>query len=78
MLMPTLRVAYQGFEHSHASIMSNALKIEQITKLVQVGIRDFCPEEGTHISHAKGRIKTFFDQEIKEAQFSGKTLEGPM
>jgi len=37
-----LREAYEGFEFSHASVMFNALKISQITRLVQVGIRDFC------------------------------------
>ena len=36
-----LRKAYEGFEHSHASIMYNALKLPAISKLVQVGIRDF-------------------------------------
>ena len=36
------REAYEGFKWSHASIMYNVLlKIPQVTKLVQVGIRDF-------------------------------------
>ena len=40
-----LRQSYQGFEHSHASIMNNVLKLETPpTPLVQVGIRDFCKE----------------------------------
>src|SRR5690606_1517604 len=40
-----LRKAYEGFTYSHASIMYIALKIPQISKLVQVGIRDFGEEE---------------------------------
>ena len=40
-----LREAYEGFEQSHASIMYNALKIPQLKKIVQVGIRDFCEQE---------------------------------
>jgi agmatinase len=37
-----LRTMYEGFKYSHASIMYNALtEIKEITKLVQVGVRDF-------------------------------------
>ena len=40
-----LRDAYEGFEHSHASIMNNVIhKIPGVSRLVQVGIRDFCDE----------------------------------
>ena len=39
-----LRDAYEGFEFSHASIMFNALKIPQVSQLVQVGIRDYCED----------------------------------
>ena len=35
-----LRVAYQGFEQSHASIMHNVLhRVPNLSRLVQVGIR---------------------------------------
>ncbi len=40
-----LRIAYEGFKYSHAYIMYNALQIPQITKIVQVGIRDFCQQQ---------------------------------
>ena len=41
-----LRVAYEGFTYSHASIMYNVLQeIPAVKKLVQVGIRDYCDEE---------------------------------
>ena len=67
-----LRLAYEGFECSHASIMRNVLDIESISKLVQVGVRDFCPEELALIQ-SSDRIVTFFDQHIKAEQFAGKT-----
>src|SRR5690606_735168 len=40
-----LRKAYQGFTWSHASIMYNALKLPSVSRLVQVGTRDYCDEE---------------------------------
>ena len=66
-----LRDAYEGFEFSHASIMFNALKIKQVEKLVQVGIRDYCEEELQLINNSDGRVKTFFDRDIKYAQYNG-------
>ena len=68
-----LRDAYEGFEFSHASIMFNALKIKQVEKLVQVGIRDYCEAEYNLIANSNGRIKTFFDRDIKQAQYNGET-----
>lgn len=70
-----LRKAYEGFTYSHASIMYNALKLPAVNRLVQVGIRDFCEEEMQVIERGMGRVKTFFDQDIKAAQYSGKTWE---
>ncbi len=66
-----LRDAYEGFEYSHASIMTNALKLENVKKLVQVGIRDYCEEEVDVITASKGRIKTYFDRDLKQARFEG-------
>ena len=66
-----LRDAYEGFEYSHASIMFNALKIPQISKIVQVGIRDYCEAEVNIIHNSAGRIQTFFDNKLKEEQFEG-------
>uniref|UniRef100_UPI0040482D3F agmatinase family protein n=1 Tax=Roseivirga sp. TaxID=1964215 RepID=UPI0040482D3F len=68
-----LRKAYEGFEFSHASIMTNVLKIDEVKKLVQVGIRDFCNEEQQRIKESNGRVVTFFDQSLKHGQFEGKT-----
>ena len=66
-----LRDAFEGFEFSHASIMFNALKIPQVSKLVQVGIRDYCEAEFDLIQNSNGRIKTFFDRDIKHKQYEG-------
>ncbi len=66
-----LRKAYQGFTNSHASIMHNALKIRAVNRLVQVGIRDLCEEEMQSIDRSRGRIVTFFDQDLKENAYNG-------
>ena len=48
-----LRKAYENFDFSHASIMYNALRdIPQITRLVQVGVRDFSEEEFNYIRNS--------------------------
>lgn len=70
-----LRNAYEGFEFSHASIMFNALKIREVEKLVQVGIRDYCEEELEIIHASNGRVRTFFDRDIKYAQFNGDSWD---
>ena len=71
-----LRKAYENFTYSHASIMYNALEqIPQLKKLVQVGIRDYCEEEWDYIENNKERVTTFFDKDIKERQFEGKTWQ---
>jgi agmatinase len=69
-----LRIAYEGFTYSHASIMYNVLKeIPEVKNLVQVGIRDYCDEELAIINQSKGRIHTFFDRDIKAQQYEGAT-----
>lgn len=70
-----LRIAYEGFEFSHASIMYNALKIKEVDKLVQVGIRDYCEEELGIINDSKGRVKTFFDRDIKQQMYNGDSWD---
>ena len=66
-----LREAYEGYTGSHASIMHNALKIPQVEKLVQVGIRDFCEEEEERIQN-DDRVSTFFYEALMEERFEGK------
>ena len=66
-----LRINYEDFIYSHASIMHNALKLPQVSKLVQVGIRDICDAEIKYIENHPERINTFFDSQIKEQFFNG-------
>lgn len=69
-----LRIAYEDFKYSHASVMYNALtEIPQLTKLVQVGVRDYGEEEFQFVQDNPDRIMTFFDKDIKERQYEGET-----
>jgi agmatinase len=69
-----LREAYEGFNYSHASIMLNALnEIPQISKLVQVGIRDYSNGEFDYIRESRERVVTYFDKNIKNRQYEGDT-----
>ncbi len=66
-----LRDAYEGFEFSHASIMFNALQLPQISKLVQVGIRDVCHDEVELIQRSGDRVSTYYDPMLKEKLYAG-------
>ncbi len=68
-----LRVAYEGFTYSHASIMYNTLQIPQVSKIVQVGIRDFCEQEVSIVKEAKGRVIVHTDADMKAKAFEGQT-----
>lgn len=70
-----LRKAYEGFTYSHASVMYNALKIPGVSRLVQVGIRDFCEEEMDVIKRSMGRVVTFFDDDLKSWTYQGNTWD---
>ncbi|MFD1770688.1 agmatinase family protein [Sphingobacterium suaedae] len=67
-----LRIAYEGFTFSHASIMYNTVQLQEITKLVQVGIRDFCEQEVDVVKNS-GKIHVFTDNDLKSRQFEGQT-----
>ncbi|UII23948.1 agmatinase family protein [Fulvivirga ligni] len=66
-----LRESYENFKYSHASIMYNVLKNPGVSRLVQVGIRDFCEAEVDYINNSNGRVLTYYDEDIKRAQFEG-------
>lgn len=68
-----LRDAYEGFEYSHASIMFNVMKLHNVRKLVQVGIRDYCEDEVKLVKESQNRIEMFTDREIKSRQFEGES-----
>jgi agmatinase len=70
-----LRKAYEGFTYSHASIMYNVLEqVPQVSRLVQMGIRDYCDEE-LMLIRSNQRIATHFDQDIRDRQFEGATWQ---
>jgi agmatinase len=70
-----LRVAYEGFTYSHASICHNALaEVPAISRLVQVGLRDVCEQEVAAMGAAGRRIRAFFDRDLAAARFAGKTV----
>lgn len=68
-----LRNAYEGFQYSHASIFYNVLKLQQVEKLVQVGIRDYCHEEADFVKSQEGRVIAYFDRETRKQQFEGRS-----
>jgi agmatinase len=71
-----LRVAYEGFQWSHASIMDNVLRdVPGVSRLVQVGIRDFCEQEFDSIQGSRGRVVTHFDLEWQRRRAVGETFD---
>ena len=70
-----LREAYEGFEYSHASIMYNVLRdIPQVTRLVQVAVRDFSATEAA-LAASSERIETFDDLSLSGGRFRGETWD---
>lgn len=70
-----LRNSYEGFTWSHASVFYNVLKCNSVSKLVQVGIRDYCEEEIEKLKIEGKRISVFFDHELKDNLFKGKSWD---
>lgn len=70
-----LRRAYEGFEHSHASIMDNVLeRIPGVSRLVQVGIRDVCEEEVATMRRHGDRVHVLFDRDIAMRRLAGESF----
>lgn len=68
-----LRIAFEGFTYSHASIMYNALKeIPELAKLVQVGIRDFCQEEHEVAQGAGARVAVYTNAQLERERYRGE------
>lgn len=69
-----LRVAYEGFKYSHASIMYNVLQeAPGVAKIVQVGIRDFSEDEAMLSANSNGRVVTYYDTLLARKRFQGET-----
>lgn len=72
------RIAYEGFAHSHASIMYNVLEsIPEVTKLVQVGIRDVCEQEVEYTKSQGDRVAVFYDRDLTRRKMEGEAF-GPI
>lgn len=69
-----LRVAYEGFEFSHASIFYNTIALPQVSKLVQVGIRDQSEDEAA-LAEKNTKIKQFTNEQLMNATYTGKTWD---
>jgi agmatinase len=68
-----LREAYEGFTWSHASIMWNVMnRIPGVDRLVQVGIRDFGEDEEKTIEASGGRMRTWFEPDLRRQLFDGQ------
>jgi agmatinase len=70
-----LRDSYEGFTQSHASIMYNAIKLPNLVRLTQVGIRDICQDEIDIINDSE-IISTFYDWQMKSAIYDGTSTWG--
>jgi len=69
-----LRRDFEGFTWSHASVMEAVCRyLPQVTRLVQVGVRDYCEEEARRIAESGGRIVTHFDADLNRRLFTGDT-----
>ncbi|MCA9691135.1 MAG: agmatinase family protein [Myxococcales bacterium] len=66
-----LRVSYEGFTYSHASIMDNVLReAPGVSRIVQVGIRDLCEAE-LRVIGAEPRVETHFDHVLRDRLADG-------
>jgi agmatinase len=70
------REAYEGFTWSHASIFFNVLGgIPAVSKLVQVGIRDFSEAEAEFCRSQGERVRVFYDRELSRRRFAGEPFD---
>jgi agmatinase len=67
-----LRDAYEGWRASHASVMARALELGGVVRLVQVGLRDVCPEEVARARAEPGRVVWYPDDELARRQGEGE------
>ncbi len=69
-----LRDTYEGFVWSHASIMHNVLtRIPEVSRLVQVGIRDLSRSEHATIVGSGGRVVPYYDVHLAARAHAGET-----
>jgi agmatinase len=69
-----LRHEFEGFRWSHASIMHNVVtRIPGVSRVVQVGIRDFGEREMQFADEAGDRVKVYYDDVLAEQMMRGTT-----
>jgi agmatinase len=70
-----LRLAYEGFRWSHASIMRNVMEnLPGVKSLVSVGIRDYSREEAFYAAEQAGRIHTHYAADLFREQAGGRSF----
>jgi agmatinase len=66
-----LRIAYEDFTYSHASIFYNVLEqIPEVKQLTQVGIRDACQDEFDYVETHSNRISLYGMNYIREQVYT--------
>jgi len=71
-----LRKAYEGFTHSHASIFYNVLEsYPQVTKLVQVGIRDYSRDEAQYGRDQGERVSVHYGRDLFRRKAAGESFK---
>lgn len=71
-----LRIAYEGFVYSHASIFYNVMhSYKNVSKLVQVAIRDYSRDEKNYMESLGDRGKSFYNREIFAMKAEGRTFQ---
>jgi agmatinase len=68
-----LRDAYEGFRHSHASIFFNALQLDGLDTVVQVGLRDLGTRERA-LAAAEPRVVWWTDDRIATHLHEGEAF----
>ena len=71
-----LREAYEGFTYSHASIFYNVLEsFPEVSKLVQVGIRDYSRQEASYARQQGERVSVHYARELFRRKAEGETFK---
>ncbi|MBN2652498.1 MAG: agmatinase family protein [Spirochaetales bacterium] len=68
-----LRVAYEGFEYSHASVMYNASRFGNVKKILQIGVRDFSEDELSYANNSE-KISYITSETIARNKIDGKSF----
>jgi agmatinase len=71
-----LRVVFEGFNHSHASIFYNVLEnYPSVTKLVQVAIRDYSRDEAAYARKQGERVSVFYGRDLFRRKAEGENFK---